>query len=266
MKKLWRVLIVDDEPSARDRLIDLCENSARVEIAGACEDIAAAREAIADWRIDLVFLDIRMPGGDGFDLLQGLPTHSRPAIVFVTAHAEHAVRAFGEHVVDYLLKPFDDERFAEALERVVEELDQRHERGIGERLEELLAGGRRRAPSDRFDRLVVRSPGRVSFLPAAEVECLVADGNSVRIHTGTEEHRVRSTMGAIERQLDPERFTRIHRSTIVNLERLRQVQVGEHGGYVVVTDRGQKLPVGRAYRDRIQELLQRGGTDEVVSA
>ncbi len=248
----WRVVIVDDEPAARERLADLCAEVEGLEVVGAHEDVAAARDAIGRHGADLVFLDVQMPGGDGFQLLEALGAEETPVVVFVTAHADYAVRAFDSRATDYLLKPFDGERFREAVRRAVAELERRREGSITERLGALLEqnGGRREPPP-----LVVRTPGRVSFLRLEEIEWLDAAGNSVRIYTGGAVHRVRETMSGLERQLAGACFARIHRSTIVNLERVREVLISTHGDYTVVTDSGRRLTVGRLYRERVQALV-----------
>lgn len=247
----WRALIVDDEAAGRGRLVDLCAQTAELEVAALCEDVVEARAALASHEVDIVFLDIQMPEGDGFELLAGLPIASRPVVIFVTAHASFAVRAFEEEAFDYLLKPYDVERFAKAVRRAIEHLERRREGKLADRIGALLedrTAGQRRMP--------IRSAGRVTFLPFEEIEWIDAAGNAVRVHAGGNVHRIRETMGAIQEQLDSPRFARVHRSTIVNLDRVREVLVGVHGDYVVVTDSGQRLAVGRLYRDRVQELLR----------
>jgi two-component system LytT family response regulator len=251
----WRVDIVDDEPAARERLGDLCAGVAGLEVAGVHEDLGGALEALAGRRTDILLLDVAMPGGDGFALLDELPEGQRPVVVFVTAHADHAVRAFDRQAVDYLLKPFDAERFGLAIRRAVQQLEYRRGGEVAARLDALLE---RPAPAPSLARFAVRSPGRVSLLRPEEIEWLDAAGNSVRIHAGGAVHRVRETLGGIERQLDPARFARIHRSTIVNVERVREVLVSPHGDYTLVTDGGRRLTVGRQYRERVQRLLGGG--------
>lgn len=258
----WRVLVVDDEPAGRDRLVDLCAEAADLEVLEPCASVEEARVVLDRGDADILFLDVRMPGGDGFEALAGLSPERRPVVIFVTAHAGFALRAFEERAVDYLLKPVDRDRFHEAVRRAIDQAAAKRQADFAEHIVARLAARHVSGAAERPARFAVRSAGRVSFLKLDEVEWLDAAGNSVRVHAGDTVHRVRETMGAIQRQLDPGRFARIHRSTIVNLEKVSEVLVNTHGDYVVVTDRGQRLTVGRAYRDRIQELLRRAGTAE----
>lgn len=243
---MLRALVVDDEPAARDRLRDLLLRQRDVEVLGESEDVAGAIEAIRAEPPDVVFLDVQMPGADGFQLIDAVGARAMPAVVFVTAHEEHALRAFDVDAVDYLLKPFDEERFATALARVREELEARRLRNNGER----------RRP---LDRLPLRSAGRVSFLRVDHVEWVDAAHNYVRIHsTDGRTHVVRGAIGDLETRLDPQRFVRIHRSTIVNVERVRELELTAHGGHVAILESGQRLAVSRSFRDRLPALLGAG--------
>ncbi len=246
---MLRAFIVDDEPSARDRLRDLLEKQRDVEVVGESADVPGALAAIRqapNGPPDVVFLDVQMPGADGFELIEAVGARAMPAVVFVTAHEEHALRAFDVDAVDYLLKPFDEERFAAALSRVREELS----------LRALRKGGERKKP---LDRLPLRSAGRVSFLRVDHVEWVDAAHNYVRIHGidgGT--HLVRGAISDLEARLDPERFVRIHRSTIVNVDRVRELELTTHGNYVAILEGGQRLTVSRSFRDRLPMLLGTG--------
>jgi two-component system, LytTR family, response regulator len=243
---MLRSFIVDDEPSARDRLRDLLEKQRDVEVVGESADVPGALAAIRENPPDVVFLDVQMPGLDGFQLIEAVGARAMPAVVFVTAHEEHALRAFDVDAVDYLLKPFDEERFAAALSRVREELE----------LRTLRRGGERKKP---LDRLPLRSAGRVSFLRVDHVEWVDAAHNYVKIHGidgGT--HLVRGAISDLEARLDPERFVRIHRSTIVNVDRVRELELTTHGNYVAILEGGQRLTVSRSFRDRLPTLLGTG--------
>ena len=240
---MLRALLVDDEPSARDRLRDLLLRHRDVEVAGEYADVVSALEAIREAPPDVVFLDVQMPGCDGFHLIEAVGARAMPAVVFVTAHEEHALRAFEVDAVDYLLKPFDEERFAAALSRVREELE----------LRSLRRNGERRRP---LDRLPLRAAGRVTFLRTDHVEWVDAAHNYVRIHgTDGRTHVVRGGIGDLEARLDPCRFVRIHRSTIVNVERVRELELTPHGNYVAILEGGQRLAVSRSFRDRLPALL-----------
>ena len=249
---MLRAFIVDDEPSARDRLRDLLEKQRDVEVVGESADVPGALTAIRETPPDVVFLDVQMPGADGFQLIEAVGTRAMPAVVFVTAHEEHALRAFDVDAVDYLLKPFDEERFGAALSRVREELD----------LRALRRGGLPEERTQRkkpLDRLPLRSAGRVSFLRVDHVEWVDAAHNYVRIHgIDGHTHLVRGAISDLETRLDPERFVRIHRSTIVNVDRVRELELTAHGNYVAILEGGQRLTVSRSFRDRLPMLLGTG--------
>lgn len=240
-----RSIIVDDEPLARQRIRDLLPPGS---VIAECEDGLQALEAIREHEPDLLFLDVQMPGMDGFELLS-LLDEPRPMIIFTTAYDTYAVRAFEAHALDYLLKPIDAARFADALERA---------RGasrsdISERIAALLA--RVEKPS-MLKRIVIKSPGRVFFVDTRDVDWFEAAGNYVRVHTAAgETHIVRMTMQSLEQRLDPRAFARIHRSTIVNAARVSELNAAFHGEYDVVLRSGVKLPMQRAYHDRLRQVL-----------
>jgi two-component system LytT family response regulator len=247
-----RVLIVDDEALARDRTRQLLEAEPDVEIVGECSSGWDAVEVIERAGPDLVFLDVQMPGIDGFGVLERVGPSRLPAVVFVTAHDEHAIKAFRVHALDYLLKPFDGERLRESLQRAREQLRSEAPRAFQRRILSLLAEVKPRAP--RADRVVIRSGGRVSFLKAEEVDWIEAEGNYLRIHAGQKSHLVRDTMNEIEARLDPSRFVRIHKSTIVNTERIREIQPLFNGAHSVLLRDGTRLTWSRGYRERLRAL------------
>jgi len=243
-----QVVLADDEVLARQRLRLLLREQTDCEVVGEC---ATAAETIALVRAaspDLVFLDVRMPDMDGFDVVDALaaqPGLTMPRIVFTTAYDQYAVRAFDVHAIDYLLKPFAPERLWAALDRVREHANGTQDEAAGKK-------GRRYTT-----RIVFRSRGRILFLPVSEIRWVGAEENYVRISTDEESHLLRETMAHLEKRLDPRTFLRVHRSAIVNLQHIKEVRTENDGETAVVFLNGQKVPVSRTYRSRIQELLRR---------
>jgi two-component system LytT family response regulator len=248
-----QALIVDDERLARKRIRSLLKNERDVEVVGECADGAEALAAIRKQSPDLVFLDVQMPEMDGFQVLQEVGGDRMPAVVFVTAYDKYALRAFEVHALDYLLKPFDEDRFGEALRRAKEQVlggsnGELHGRLIA--LIEHLRSGER-----YVDRLLVKASGRVLFLKTEDIDWIEAAGNYVRLHVGKESHLLRETMNTIETRLDPAHFLRIHLSTIVNLDRIKEMQPWFSGEYVVLLKDGTELRLSRGYRDKFDERL-----------
>jgi two-component system LytT family response regulator len=250
-----RTLIVDDEPLARSRVRELLSAQPDVEVLGECGNGREAVTAIRKRNPDLVFLDVQMPEVTGFEVLEALEPGSTPAVVFVTAFDEFAVRAFEVHALDYLLKPFDRDRFLTSLERARDAVRRRREGGLDQRLAGLLAdlGVRRRY----LQRVLVKSGGRTVLLKTGEIDWIEAAGNYVRLHVGRERHLLRETMTALEEKLDPEQFVRVHRSTMVNLERVRELEPFFHGDYVLKLEDGTRLTLSRTYRERMEQRLGR---------
>jgi two-component system, LytTR family, response regulator len=249
----WRVLIVDDEPLARDGVRINLEEQTDFEIVGEAGNGEEAVEAIRELRPDVVFLDVQMPGLDGFGVLGALSGETLPQIVFVTAYDQFALQAFEAHALDYLLKPFDEERFLKSLDRVRQHL-RSHRRGeLEDRLVSLLEelGDRPRF----LERFVVRSGGKILILRAEDVDWIEAAANYVKLHVSGRVYLMRETMTRLEQALDPNHFVRIHRSTIVRVDRIRMLEPLFQGDYVVVLQDGARLPTSRTYRDNLQELL-----------
>jgi two-component system, LytTR family, response regulator len=254
MKKL-RTMIVDDEPLARERLASLLSAEQDIEVIGQCRDGEEAVLGIQQHKPDLVFMDVQMPALNGFEVIDAVGSEHMPLVIFVTAYDQHALRAFQVRALDYLLKPFDRERFQEALQRARAHI-QRDETGdVGRRLLALVKDLRRDQP--KTDRLVVKSGGRLFFLRTDEIDWVEASGNYVRLHVGTTSHLLRETMNAIEGRLDPEKFFRIHRCRIVNMERIQEMQPWLNGEYAVVLRTGTRLTLSRGYREKLQERLGR---------
>lgn len=249
-----RTIIVDDEPLAREKLLGFLDREDDVEIVAECGDGRHAVEAIEEHKPDLVFLDVEMPELDGFQVIENLDCDPMPKIVFTTAYNQYAVKAFEVHAVDYLLKPFDRDRFAEAMVQIRSATERDTLAPVREQLEELLSQVSREREPYR-DRLVIKTSGRVVLLEVADIDWIDAAGNYVRLNTGSESHLLRETMNRLEGRLDPNRFLRIHRSTIVNVERIKELQQQFHGDYLVMLKGGQRLTLSRSYRDRLQELL-----------
>ena len=268
-----RVVIVDDEELARDRVKRLVERDDDVDVVGVCENGRDAIMAIHEQRPDVVFLDVRMPGLDGFDVVRALAPDEMPIIVFVTAYDEHAVRAFDVHALDYLVKPVEPDRLAAAVERARTRLRQSSAAERFERIASLVqasgmtggaapgAVGVRDAESyaerGTPDRLLIKTEGRMLLLSVTDIDWIEAVGNYARVHVRAQRHLVRETMGRLDRRLAAAGFARIHRSTIVNLDRVREIQPWFNGEYVVLLADGTKFKLSRFYRDKLETRLGR---------
>jgi two-component system LytT family response regulator len=250
-------VIVDDEPLARERIRDLLEDDADIDVVGECSNGLEAVETLSKVRPDLLFLDVQMPELDGFGVLETADPETIPTVVFVTAYDQYALKAFDVHALDYLLKPFDRERFQTAVDRAKRAINGGGTRDVDHRLISLLEELQDSRANLR--RIVVKSGGRVSFLRAEEVDWIEAAGNYVELHVGKDSHLLRETMSKLESRLDSQRFLRIHRRIIVNLERIRQLEGASHGEYVVVLGDGTRLSSSRGYREGLQRFLEGHG-------
>ena len=249
-----RVMIVDDEPVARRRLRRLAR-SADVTVIGECGDGVEAIEMIREMTPDVVLLDVQMPELDGFGLLQSMSPEEIPVIIFVTAHDRYALRAFEVHALDYLLKPVEAERLATALERARVRLEERKGARVDDRVLALL---KTLAPERKhLTRIPVRTEGRVQVLDLADVDWIGAADNYVTLHAGGREYLVRDTMGRLERELDPDRFVRVHRSSIVQIDRVKELIPDFHGDFTLVLKSGTRLTLSRTYRAKVEALLGR---------
>ncbi|HUR45309.1 MAG TPA: LytTR family DNA-binding domain-containing protein [Candidatus Saccharimonadales bacterium] len=248
-----RVLIADDEALARDRLRTFLEMEPDVEIVAECHNGAEAVACIRKAAPDLVFLDIRMPEMDAFAVLGSLEGCQLPAIIFVTAHAEYAVPAFKAQALDYLLKPFDRDRFQDALNHARKGLPNDHPLPSFDKIRELLDS----FESDRtaVDRLTVRAGHSLKFIKVGEVNWMQGADNYVELHTGSSVHMLRQTLAGLEAQLAPGQFIRISRSIIVNLDRVKEIHSKPHGDYSVVLHDGTQLNGSRSYRAKLKEHL-----------
>lgn len=230
-----RTVVVDDEPLARRRLRSMLSAHADVVIVGECEDADSCVEVIRELKPELVFLDIQMPGADGFQVIERAQVTPRPFIIFVTAFAKHAVRAFDTDAVDYLLKPYDDKRLARALERARSAI--------------AAAGGFR---PRYLERLAATIGKRTMFIKTDDVDWIEASGNYVCLHTRGQQFLLRTSMSAIEAQLDPAKFVRVHRSAIVHIDRVREMRTTGGGEYKIALSDGSVLPMSPRYRDRLR--------------
>ena len=256
MKGAIRTLIVDDEPLARERLRGLLAEEPEGEIVGECGDGCQAGLAIEELRPDLVFLDVQVPNLDGFHILESVGVDRIPAVVFVTAYDQYALRAFDVRAVDYVLKPFGRERLQKALEHARVQITREKSKDLSGQIVALLE--EMRPPQHRYARrIMIKEGGRLFFLRMPEIDWVEASGNYVRIHVGAESHLLRETMNGLEGRLDPERVLRIHRSTIVNIERIKELQPWFHGDYIVILRDDRQLTMSATYREKLDELRGR---------
>lgn len=258
-----RVIIVDDEELARRGIRTRLERRGDVDIVAECSNAREAIEAIRRAAPDVVFLDVQMPGKTGFEVVESIGWDVFPHVIFITAHDRYAIQAFEVNALDYLLKPIDDERFDVALQRARESLARDRDSDFGRRLSsvfsQLPGGASGTRHKNRSDRLVVRSGGRVVFVKTAEIDWVEASGDYVTLHVGKKSWLLRETISEIERKLEAAGFTRIHRSTIVNLERVAEMRALDNGEYRVFLRDGTELKLSRNYRHALQRLIDGRG-------
>jgi two-component system, LytTR family, response regulator len=252
MERRIRTLIADDEALARQRIRALLATDAEIDIVADCEDGARAAALVRKHDIELLFLDIRMPRMDGFEVLEALAGRAPPVVVFVTAYDDHAVRAFEVHAFDYLLKPFDRARFRDTLERAKRQVRMRDVADVAARLGEMLRAIEPGAAAQA--RVPVRSQGRVRFVEASDIVSAEADDDVVHLHIGDEIVTTRETLTRLAERL-PASFVRVHRSWIINAARIREVQPWFGGDHVIIMSDGSRVVTGRTYRDRLRALL-----------
>ena len=262
MPERIRTLIVDDEPLARRNLRVLLEKDPQIEIVDECRNGREAVKAINATSPDLIFLDIQMPELDGFDVLARVGPERIQAIIFVTAFDQYALQAFEVHALDYLLKPFDDERFAFALRRAKAQIEAREINRVSKRLLALLEEREsQRSESSIGDRgyltrLMIKASGRVVLLKVGEIDFIEADGNYAKLHVGRKAHLLREKMHDLEGRLDPAKFVRIHRSVIVNLDRIKELHPHFNGDYIVILEDGRQLRLSRTRRENLEARLK----------
>jgi two-component system LytT family response regulator len=250
-----KVLIAEDEPLARERIRSLLEDEPDIDVVAECADGQSAVNAIRQHQPDLVFLDVNMPEKTGFEVIESVGPDAMPPVIFVTAYDHFAVQAFDAHALDYVLKPFDEERFRMAVERARETILRRNGGNLDPRLTDLLAGLHR---PHYLERLAVKSGGKIIFLRADEITWIGAEGNYARLHASKKSYLMRETMTSLESKLDPGRFIRIHRSTIVATDAIAELEPLFQGDYVVVLRDGTRLTSSRGYRANLQEFMNQG--------
>lgn len=248
-----RTLIVDDEKLAREKIARLLGDISEIEIVGACENGLEAVSFIERHQPDLVFLDIEMPGLDGFGVLKDISNEVLPVFVFVTAYSEFAVKAFEVNAVDYLLKPFNESRLRLAVDKVKAQIESASPK---EREKKILALLEDLKTKDKFaERLVVKDSGRMLLIKTKEVDWIEAAGNYVKLHIGKSAYMLRETMKKLELKLNPKKFVRIHRSTLVNIDRITELQPLFSGDYSILLDDKTELSMSRHYQKSLRKLL-----------
>lgn len=255
MGERLRILIVDDEPLARERLRELLACEPGTDIARLCTNGEEAVAAIADFAPDLIFLDVQMPLCDGMEVVQRVGAENMPLTVFVTAYDNHAIRAFEAGAIDYLLKPFDDKRFALTMERARDALAAKDAAAFRRRLAAAAAAFAPPPTYAKVDRLVIKNGSRVSLLPVENIDWIGAAGPYAEVHVGERTHVLRMSLTELEERLEERRFQRIHRSTIVNIDRVRELQEYFRGEYVVLLHDGTKLKLSRGRRATLEARL-----------
>jgi two-component system, LytTR family, response regulator len=248
-----RVLIVDDEPLAREKIRDMLKSYTDLEVIGECGNGYGTVKAVQENPPDLIFLDVQMPEMDGFAVLEAIDEENMPFVIFVTAYDQYAVKAFEVHALDYLLKPFDRERLEKALNRAKTQIQRDQSKEMSQKIFTMLEELKGR--SAYLERVVIKTEGHVFFLKTEEVDWIEAEGNYVCLHSGKKSHLLRETISTLEGELDPKKFLRIHRSTIVNIDRIQELHSWFHGDYRVVLHDGTQLTLSRNYREKLRELL-----------
>ena len=257
-KKL-KVLIVDDEPPARRNLRALLKRDPEIELIKECGNGKEAVSSIRALQPDLVFLDVQMPELDGFAVLEQLTGQPLPIIIFVTAYDQYALKAFEVSALDYLLKPFSDERFRKALEQAKRQIAQQDASELGQKFLRLMGARDAKTDAPRYlTRLMVKTTGRVIFVRTEEIDWIEAYDNYIRLHVGGKAHLLRQTMNELEASLNPEQFARIHRSTIVNLDRIQELHPHFNGEHLVMLQDGTALKLSRSRKDWLEQWLGSG--------
>jgi two-component system LytT family response regulator len=248
-----RTIIADDEKLARTKLRILLQSEAGIDIVGECSDYEQTVQAVHESRPDLLLLDVQMPGPDGFHVLRAIPPEQMPIVVFTTAYDQYALQAFEAHALDYLLKPFDQERLHRTIERVQAEFAKNGDREIARRILDYLAKGKVEPSTDK--RLVVKAGGRIVFLDVDDIDWIDAAANYVKLNAGKEFYVLRQSIGHLSQRLNSSQFVRIHRSTIVNVQKIKELQPCNSGEYIVVLKNGKELSCSRGYRGGLQLLI-----------
>ena len=249
-----RVLVADDELPARQRLIDLLQRDEQIASIAEAADGETAVEMIQSQHPDVLFLDVQMPELDGLGVIDAVGAAQMPLTVFVTAYDQHAIRAFESNALDYLLKPFSDERFEATMVRVKSRLDERNLKEFGQRVMKMVSSAPV-APERRLDRLVVKSGGTTRFIRVIDIDWIEAAGVYVTLHVGGKELLYRAALNDLAEKLDPRRFVRVHRSALINIESVLQLEPISHGEFEAVLRDGSRTRVSRTYRGQLEKRL-----------
>jgi two-component system, LytTR family, response regulator len=250
-----RTIIADDEKLARTKLRILLQSEAGINVVSECSDYEQTVQAVNCYKPDLLLLDVQMPGPNGFHVLRAIPTDQMPMVVFTTAYDQYALQAFEAHALDYLLKPFDQERLHRTIERVHAEFVKSGDREMARRILDYLAKGQSESPAGK--RLIIKTGGRVVFLDVDEIDWIEADANYVKLNAGKSAYVLRQSIGNLSERLNPTHFVRIHRSTIVNVQKIKELQPCNSGEYIVVLRNGKQLSCSRGYRSGLQSLIDK---------
>jgi two-component system, LytTR family, response regulator len=256
---VMRAIVADDEHLARKKLRLLLASEPGVQVVAECQDGQQTIEAVRAHKPDLLLIDVQMPDLDGFQVLEKINPDEMPVVVFTTAYDQFAIRAFEAHALDYLLKPFDGERLHHSMERARAELLKVHNRDLTSRILDLIAknAGPKTEPKEADDRMVIRAGGKVVFLEVKEIDWIEAAANYVKLNVGKDSYLLREGISSISERLHPDRFVRIHRSVIVNVRKIKELQPCESGEYIAVLKNGKELSCSRGYRAQLQRLIGR---------
>ncbi|MDQ4122391.1 MAG: LytTR family DNA-binding domain-containing protein [Acidobacteriota bacterium] len=249
-----RTIIADDMPLARSRIKRFLKTDSEIEIICECSSGTEAIEAINRLKPDLVFLDVEMPGISGFEVLQAIKLDPMPVVIFATAYDKFTLRAFDFHVLDYLLKPFDEARLKRSLERAKRELKRTRKTDINQQLQSVLQNNK--SEQKFLKRIAVKSGERTVFLPTEDIDWVATAGNYVELHVGKQTHLIRERMCELEAKLDGSKFVRIHRLSLINIERVRELQPLFNGDYIVILQNGVRLTLSRTYREKLFDLIE----------
>jgi two-component system LytT family response regulator len=250
-----RVLLVGDEAATRQTLREIIQTLPEMKIVGECANGIEVVTLIKEQPVDLIILDVEMPEANGFAALEIIPAEQLPLVIFITTHERYAVRAFDFNAIDFVLKPFNRERFEKALLRARKQLLHESSQTLDRQMFFILRAIK--AKTDYAERFIVKTNGHMFFIKTEDIDWIEAEGNYVSLHSGKEAHLLRDTISALESQLDPKKFLRVHRSTIINLDRVKELQSWFHGDYRIIMQTGKELMLSRSYRDRLSGLFGR---------
>src|ERR1700730_15407443 len=250
-----RTIIADDEKLSRTKLRILLQSEAGIKVVAECCDYEQTVNAVSSYQPDLLLLDVQMPGPNGFHVLRAIPPEQMPMVILTTAYDQYALQAFEAHALDYLLKPFDQERLHRAIARVRAEIEKTGDREMARRILDYIS--RNTSVSQTEKRLVIKSAGRVVFLDIDEIDWIDAEANYVKLNAGKQSYVLRQSIGHLSERLNPRQFVRIHRSTIVNVQKIKELQPCNSGEYIVTLKNGKELSCSRGYRDGLQSLIDK---------